>query len=271
MDRQRKVVIFEPNLIKDLQDQPHHLKLLYRILWELADPIGVVKYDRLAISAMAGVTYQEDDFFKFGKRVVKLNDKELLMSLYLRTTVKTLSPTCKGQSKVWELLQERYGATGKNPEPFYKAWKELEIRLLAPPMKEEGHTDEEHLKPWEIDLRKKLEGALTAANEPYFEPRLQEEFVKFVQKRVEACKRIQSKSDAEFRKITFDEVRDLQAKINRAVENGVSTNYIIGKIEDARIEHRQTILLDTRYESPKHRKHNSKPHGKENDDGSGYE
>lgn len=271
MDRQRKVVIFEPNLIKDLQDQPHHLKLLYRILWELADPIGVVKYDRVAISAMAGVTYQEDDFFKFGKRVVKLNDKELLMSLYLKTTVTTLSPTCKGQSKVWELLQERYGATGKNPEPFYKAWKELEIRLLAPPMKEEGHTDEEHLKPWEIDLRKKLEGALTAAKEPYFEPRLQEEFVKFVQKRVEACKRIQSKSDAEFRKITFDEVRDLQAKINRAVENGVSTNYIIGKIEDARIEHRQTILLDTRYESPKHRKHNSKPHGKENDDGSGYE
>lgn len=263
MDRERKVVIFEPNLIKDLQSQPHHLKLLYRILWELADPIGVVQYDRVAISALAGVTYQDEDFFKFGNKIIKLNDTELLMVNYMMTTVRILSPNSKGQARVWRLLQQRYGATPKNPQPFYDAWKAIGIRPCAPPMQGERHTDEQNLKPWEIELRKGLNGALAAAKENYFEPRLQEQFVKFVQKRCEACKRIQNKSEAEFRKITFDEVRDLQAKINRAVENGVSVDYIIGKIEDARIEHRQTILLDSRYDTHKNRRNNPEAKAKE--------
>lgn len=244
MDTTRKIVIFEPNLIRDLQHQPHHLKLLYRILWELADPIGVVCYDRLAVSAMAGITYQEDDFLKFGKRIVQIGENELLMVNYLKTTVKVLSPKSMGQAKVWRLLRERYGATPENMEPFYDAWKKLDIRWNAPEMQENFHSDEESLKPWEVQFRAELDGALRVLNTPEIPEEIWAEMQQYVQKRVNECRKITQKSVADYRKITADTVIDLQRKVTRALRAGLSAEFIIEKIEDARIENRHTFNLE---------------------------
>ena len=245
MDNTRKVTIFEPNLIRDLQHHPHHLKLLYRILWELADPIGVVNYDRLAVSAMAGITYQEDDFLKFGKRVVQIGENELLMANYLKTTVKVLSPKSMGQAKVWRLLRERYGATADNMEPFYAAWNALGIRWSAPETQDGFRADDAALKPWEAQLRAELDGALKVMNNHEIPAEIWAEMQKYVEKRVNECRKITQKTVADYRKITSDTVIDLQRKVARAIRCGLSAEFIIEKIEDARIENKLTINLET--------------------------
>ena len=61
--------------------------------------------------AAAGIKYHVSDFQHFGKKVVELNSSELLMTIYLKTTVPKVSKTSPAHNRIWKLLEERWATS----------------------------------------------------------------------------------------------------------------------------------------------------------------
>lgn len=213
--------IIESDLISKLAHLSHGQKLLYRILWELADEIGIVDYDIGMISDAAGIKYHEDDFKVFGKRVVEINPKTLYLSIYLSRHIKTFNPANPGQNRIWRRLKERFQATKDDMGDFYKMCEKHGVMNLLPSFPEYC-LDENGLKPWIIEYRAELQKSASVPT-PYGWPkRIDEAFTKYIQGRIDRCMKITSKTEKNKNIIDVKNVLALQEAITLFMRSGYS-------------------------------------------------
>jgi len=213
--------IIESNLIQKLAHLSHAHKLLYRILWELSDEIGVVDYDIGMVSDAAGIKYHEDDFKVFGNRVVEIKPQTLYLSLYLSKHIKTFNPSNPGQNRIWRRLKERFNATKDDMGDFYKMCEDHGIMNLLPTFPE-YHLDENGLKPWIIEYRAELQKAASVVT-PYGWPKgIDFAFTRYMQERIERCMKITSKAEKNKNIIDAKNVLALQETITLFMRAGYS-------------------------------------------------
>ena len=132
--------LYESNIWSDLGDVSFHNKALYMILWSRADKTGVTLWNLDEIRAISGHRFHTTDLGSLGDRVVKLNDRELLLSRLLATTNGKLSRTCPAHKPVWRAIHDRWGEQlPDGSEPFLGVWADLGIRKYAPVIIDEYH------------------------------------------------------------------------------------------------------------------------------------
>lgn len=206
-------------------------KLLYVTLWSRADPVGVVQINLPEISAIAGCTYRMEDLTHFGKRLVELNPAEYLLTFYLAITVGSLSPKSKGQSKVWEQLEKRWGATKHNVQPFFDAWQALGIRIYAPLAPDE-YTGEANLCHRVKDFRGDLQECLKVDTPHTWPDEIANQFKAFIANRVAIAIKKTSKTDTDKFQLLPSMVMAMQETVQEMLNDGHSPKRIAQKIRD---------------------------------------
>jgi hypothetical protein len=225
--------LIEDNLIQSLSHLGHSHRLLYRILWEMADPAGVVIFDLDAISCAAGVSYHYADFDVFENRVIRMKATKLLLPMYLVTTVKTLSVKSPGQNKVWIAIQDHWGATKSNPKPFYDAWKQMGVGHLAPKLPE-IYVQDHAIPDWLKKHRQKLDMVeAMISSQPSiagWSEQMVEDFQDFVRRRIEIAREETNRSEC--RKVLIDTkiVLTLQRQVQKAINKGKTPDQICSDI-----------------------------------------
>lgn len=231
---------FEPNVISSLGDISAMHKLLYVTLWSRADPVGVVQINLPEISAVAGCTYRMEDLTHFGDRLVELNPAEYLLSQYLKITIGTLAPKSKGQAKVWECLEKRWGATKQNPKPFFDAWINLGIGVHAPSMPDE-YTGEANLCQRVKEYREDLHECLKVDTPHTWPDEVAKQFKAFIATRVSIALKKTSKSDTDKYRILPSMVMSMQETVQEMLNDGHSAKRVAQKIRDNNSSNSKTI------------------------------
>lgn len=238
-----KVLTIEAGLIQSLSHLPHTQKLLYRVLWEMADPIGVVQYDIGLISEHCGVKLREEDFLALGKRVCQINDYELLLPLYLKAHAPTLSLKCRGQAKIWRLIKQRFRATPDHMRPFYDFWEKCGVPDCAPEMLGAYLGEDKPLPKWLIEHREKIKKA-ESVDTPYGWPEeVVEKFKMFIQRRVGAAYDSTTKADCNRTEIDSQSVLLHQQVVGEALNRKISPEVICQSIYEATVGNYNTIRI----------------------------
>lgn len=222
---------FEPNVISSLGDISAMHKLLYVTLWSRADPVGVVQINLPEISAVAGYTYRMEDLTHFGDRLVELNPSEYLLSRYLKITVGTFSTTSRGQSKVWEQLEKRWGATKQNLCPFIDAWKILGIAIHAPDAPDD-YTGEANLCRRVKEYREDLQRCLEVDTPHTWPEEVSKQFKAFIATRISIAMKKTSKSDTDKYQMLPSMVMSMQETVQEMLNDGYSPKRVAQKIRD---------------------------------------
>jgi hypothetical protein len=224
--------IIENDLIQALSHLSHGHKLLYRILWELADELGVVEYDIGMISDAAGIKYHDNDFDSFGKRVVRFSDQQLFLPLYLSRHIRTFDPNNPGQKRIWRKLKERWGATKEDMEPLYSRCRKADVLNLLPKFPD-YHLDENGIKTWLLDYRKGLDKALLV-DTPYGWPEpIDSAFKSYMKARLARCMKITTKSEKNRNLLEPENVLALQKTVALFLQEGYSDFQITKAIIDS--------------------------------------
>jgi hypothetical protein len=238
--------ILENDLIQALSHLSHGHKLLYRILWELADEVGVVEFDIGMISDASGIKYHESDFDAFGKRVVRFSATTLFLPLYLTRHIRTFDPNNPGQKRIWRRLKERWGATKEHMEPFYSLCQDKGVLNLLPKFPD-YHVDENGIKPWLLEYQQGLKMAATV-DTPYGWPEsVDSAFKSYMKSRIEKCEKIITKSDRNRNILQVDNVLALQRTIGLFLQSGYSDFQITKAIIDSEANNWPTFKI---YEKP---------------------
>ena len=232
--------LYEDNIIAKLGEISGMHKLLYLTLWSRADAIGVFHYNTDQILALTGIRYQRDDLDHFGDRVKWLNEKEVLLTRYLATTVKTLSVSNRNQNEVWRLIEQRWKATRLNPAPFYDEWRSMKIGIFAPPMNDE-YTGEENLCPRVAKFRADLELCRTVDTPHGWSDKLAAAFKAFIKHRVDFCMTKTSKADTDKHRLIPSQVMTLQEIVGDMLADEVSEKKIIQQIRASITGNKTTI------------------------------
>lgn len=224
--------IIENDLIQALAHLSHGHKLLYRILWELADEVGVVENDVGMISDAAGIKYHDSDFDAFDKRVVRFGKTQLFLSLYLSRHIKTFDPNNPGQRRVWRRLKERWGATKENMEPLYSRCRDNDVLNLLPKFPD-YHLDENGTSPWLLAYRQGLSRA-AMVDTPYGWPEsVDSAFKSYMKARLARCEKIITKAEKNKNLLEPDNVLALQRTVALFIQEGFSDFQITKAIIDA--------------------------------------
>jgi len=238
-----KVITMEADLIQSLSHLSHTQKLLYRVLWEMADPIGIVQYDLGLISEHCGVKLREEDFLVLGKRVKKVNDYEILLTLYLKAHAPTLSPKCRGQARIWKLIRERFGANPDNMVPFFDQWRAWGCSDVAPEMLGVYLGEDQPLPQYLIWHREKIKKA-EAVLIPYgWPPEVEDRFKTFINRRINVAKACTNKADCSRYEIDHDMVLLHQQVVCQALSRGISKDHICQKLYEATTQNFGTIRI----------------------------
>lgn len=238
-----KVLTMEAGLIQSLSHLPHTQKLLYRVLWEMADPIGIVRYDLSLISEHCGVKLREEDFSALGKRVYRVNDYELLLPLYLKAHAPTLSPKCRGQAKIWRLIKQRFDATPDKMRPFYDFFDKCGVSDCAPEMLGVYLGEDKPLPKYLIEHREKIKRA-ESVDTPYGWPEeVVEKFKLFIQRRVSAAYNSTSKADCNRTEIDHQSVILHQQVVGDALNRSFPVDAICQSIYEATVCNYNTIRI----------------------------
>lgn len=224
--------IIENDLIQALAHLSHGHKLLYRILWELADEVGIVECDIGMISDAAGIKYHEPDFDAFGKRVVRFDQEQLFLPLYLARHIKSFDPRNPGQRRIWRKLKERWGATKEDMEPFYSRCRDKDVLNLLPKFPD-YHLDENGIQAWLVEYRKQLDKA-ASVDTPYGWPEsIDEAFKSYMKARLAKCQKITTKSERNKNQLGPENVLALQRTVALFMQEGYSDFQITKAIVDS--------------------------------------
>jgi len=233
----------EAGLIQALSHLPHTQKLLYRVLWEMADPLGFVQYDIGLISEHCGFKLREEDFLSFGKRVKKINDYELFLPLYLKAHAPTLSPKCRGQARIWRLIKDRFGADPDHMRPFFDQWESIGCLDAAPEMIGVYLGEDKPLPKYLVEHREKIKRA-EMVDTPYGWPEeVAAKFKEFIQRRIKKAYEATNKADCARSEIDHEVVILHQQAVGEALASKVSIPVICQKIYDAAAANFATIRI----------------------------
>lgn len=246
--------IIENDLIQALSHLSHGHKLLYRILWEMADELGVVEFDIGMISECAGIKYHDHDFDAFDKRVVRFGDKQLFLPLYLSRHIKTFDPNNPGQRRIWRKLKERWNATKEDMEPFYSKCREMGVLNLLPKFPD-YHMDENGIKKWLLEYREGLTKA-AAVDTPYGWPEsIDSAFKSYMKARIARCEKITTKAERNKNLLEPENVLALQRTVALFLQYGYSEFQITKTIIDAEVNNWSVFNI---YEKPANATRHSK-------------
>lgn len=242
---------YEEDIIASLGDISGMHKLLYLTLWSRANVIGHITVNMDSILGMTGIRYHEDDLHKFGNRVVVLDHNEVVLSRYLATTIGSFSPASRPQSRMWEMLKMRYGATPSNLDPFLIQWEEWGICMFAPELPDEYH-GEHNLSPKIIKYRNDLKSCLSVDTPPGWSQRITDEFRRFVEYRVERGLLQTSKSDRNAHMLLPSQVMAFQAIVQEMLNDGMSERAIVRRIQFPSQNNVLAITLPPKNETSRH-------------------
>jgi len=233
-------ITYEENIIASLGCIEGRHKLLYVTLWSRANCLGIVQIDFNQLFGLTGFQYELDDFNQFGNRVVFLNDKEVLLTRYMQITLGKLSRGMKGQKRVWEELEHRWGATKDDVSPLKKAWVALGVGIFSPIAIDE-YTGEDNLPPRLIKYRNLLNTAKTVDTPHKWSDSIANEFKQYISKLVSVAMDQTSKSDTEKHRLCADDVITLQTIVQEMLDKGTSEEKIIQQIRASKIKTRHVI------------------------------
>jgi|APGre2960657404_1045060.scaffolds.fasta_scaffold04885_6 hypothetical protein len=236
--------IYESNILSNLGDMSGQHKLLYLALWELANAIGIVEVNLPELGALAGDhKYHRSDLAALGNRIVWLDASRVILPKYLTTTIGRLSPSSRGQQKVFDLIYKEWGATRENLGPFYDAWRAMGILLHAPKAIEVYQGENMPLPKHVADHRKEVETSRNVLDCGTFTPEIAEHFSQYFEVMyANAMKQITATGCAKHRwnsKIVEDNQRAIQTAINKNKDE----SKIISSIRKAKNGLHQTILI----------------------------
>ena len=217
-------------------------KLLYLTLWSRANEIGHIVVNMDAILGITGIRYQREDLDHFGDRVVVVDDCEVILSRYLATTIGTFSKGMRGQKKMWDLLEIRWGATKDDITPFMEGWKKLGIAKYAPKFPEE-YTGEDNLPDWLVNHRREAQLALAVDTPPNWSGRIVETFKSFITYRVKLALEKTARSHAAQSRITTDQVLYFQTMVQQMLNGGMKETEIVSRISNAIVSNRLAFYM----------------------------
>lgn len=232
--------IYEHDIIASLGNISGIHKLLYITLWSRADAIGVVQINLDQILAMTGIRYQMEDFTHFGNRLIPLNDKEVLLTRFLQTTVVTLSKANRGLKDVWKAIEMRWKATKDNLQPFIDTWTELGIGIFLPAFSDEYISEK---NPGTLVLKHRDELLLSKTYDtPYgWSHRLADVFNDYRDHMIEIAFGKTSKSDIDKFRILPSNVKTWQEIVQEMLNDGYSEKIIIQQIRYSKGNHKMLI------------------------------
>lgn len=232
---------YEEDIIAALGEISGMHKLLYVTLWSRANEIGIVHVNLDQILALTGIRYQEEDFNHFGNRLVRLNDKEFLLSRFLQTTIGTLSKGMRGQKKIWQMIELRWNATKDHPQPFYDAWNKLGIGFFAPPLPDE-YIGEDNLPPRLVKYRNDLLLAGSVDTPCGWPERVAKEFKSFIDHRIAISMEKTGKAETDSHRIVPSQVMTMQEIVQDMINDGLTEKKIIHQIRYSKNGNKFTIF-----------------------------
>lgn len=232
--------IYEHDIIASLGNISGMHKLLYITLWSRADAVGVVHVNLDQILAMTGIRYQMEDFNHFGNRLLQLNEKEVLLTRFLQTTVVTLSTTNRGLKDVWRAIEMRWKATKDNLQPFIDAWTKLGIGIFLPAIPD-GYISEKN--PGSLVLKHRDELLLAKTYDtPYgWSQKLSEAFNDYRDHMIDIAWDKTTKSDIDRFRILPSNVKTLQEIVQEMLNDKYPEKTIIQQIRYSKSNHKLLI------------------------------
>lgn len=236
--------IYESGILSKLGDMSGQHKLLYLALWELANPLGIVEVNLAELGALAGdYRFHRSDITALGNRVVWLDQSRILLPTYLKTTIGRLSKASRGQKKIFELIQQEWGATKENLGPFYEAWNGLGIGTLAPPSIGTYQGENMPLPQFLIDHREEAENAAKVMLSGVFPPEIANHFKQYMDEMYYNAMKQTTLSGCYKYEWKVSIVLDNESAIQDAINRGVPEYKIISAIRKAKNKHYVTILI----------------------------
>lgn len=233
---------YEQDIVAALGPISGMRKLLYLTLWSRANEIGHIIVNMDAILGITGIRYQREDLDHFGDRVVVVDDCEVILSRYLATTIGTFSKGMRGQKKMWDLLEIRWGATRNDITPFMEGWKKLGIARYAPKFPEE-YTGEDNLPDWLVKHRREAQLALAVDTPPNWSRGVVEAFKSFIAYRVKLALEKTARSHAAQHRITTDQVLYFQNMVQQMINSRMREMEIISRISSALVGNKLSFFM----------------------------
>lgn len=252
-----KSKLYERNIWNDLGDVSFVNKVLYLLMWDQADRIGVVRWNSDAFRGLSGHDFRASDMAPLGDRVVPLGGNEYYLSRYLRIMVGSLSRGSTGQKNTWQALHDRFGPTREDgTEPFMDALRELKVSRYAPEIVEEYHGEgpvpawlQEH---WDDAKEAHVKGFMPSS----WGEVLKNDLIFYADKRIEAALKCRTKKGTKETKWDVSMAKYLISKVKVWLKQGCTQNQVSGVISSSIFTNNANILPPKAFTKAPDDKHN---------------
>ena len=222
------------NHLQELGELPMHQKMLHLILWERADLLGFVKINMELFSGMAGkYAFTQDDIHSLEPWIHRMPaTNEIFLPNFLITQQATLSKDSRGNSKIWQAIENRWGSTKDDLSNYRNFMASIGMTHLMPDMPDERVDGKAEPTWWKPHL-KRIE-----ATKIYPEPDWPESMLIVYRSMVDSFRQyaldVRTKAEAEGdARLDCKRLHNAQQQIQSLINSGLPTEVIEQQMRQA--------------------------------------